>query len=73
MKIPSKIAPVHLIINLAMALAYFGCGLYFIFSDSAQNLIPDPYPPIFGVVLIIYGIFRSYRGYSKYKEIKNGF
>ncbi|WP_044173082.1 hypothetical protein [Flectobacillus major] len=61
-----------IIISALMSLAYVGIGIFLVIfpkSAFAQVFFPsDWWSYAWGAVLIIYGIYRGWRAYEKYKE-----
>ena len=57
------------ITNYVMGLLLLGAGCFFLFPTDKTERYINQYDPtmikIFGIICIIYGIFRIYRGYKK--------
>lgn len=57
------------ITNYVMGVFLLAAGFFFLFPTNATQKYIDKYDPtminIFGVICIIYGVFRIYRGYKK--------
>jgi hypothetical protein len=49
-----------------MVVLYIGLGTTIIFKAAQVPNVPPLYAQIFGVLLIVYGIFRGYNAYQKY-------
>lgn len=54
-----------------MVVLYIGLGTTIIFKAAQVPNIPTLYAQIFGVLLIVYGIFRGYMAYQKYSSGSN--
>ena len=50
--------------GIIMVVLYFIFGTTFIFFTPEQ--IPEQYAKPFGILLIVYGIFRAYKFYRKF-------
>ncbi len=68
-KMPNRI---FVLINVLMALSYSGIGvLLILYPESAfsQMMLPSSYYAYaLGIVLVLYGLFRAWRVYTKLKE-----
>ena len=49
-----------------MVVLYIGLGTTILFRPPIVQHIPERTGKIFGVILILYGIFRAYKVYSQY-------
>lgn len=52
---PSKI---FVYFGYAMAVVFFGLGVYVLFFVPAELRIPEKFRVMFGVVLLLYGVYR---------------
>jgi hypothetical protein len=52
--------------GILMVVLYFIIGTTIIFRAPEMRNIPQHYAIIFGILLILYGIFRAYKLYQKY-------
>jgi len=55
------------IIGLIMFLIYLGMGILIIFTKYFMQSVDSIYRIIFGIVLILYGMFRLYKTFRKNK------
>ncbi|HAK80327.1 MAG TPA: hypothetical protein DCR35_20730 [Runella sp.] len=56
-------------LSMAIGLAYLGGGLYLVASSATFGVLPSgALRYLFGAMLIVYGGYRFYRGYSLYKS-----
>lgn len=57
------------IMDFGMGLLWTGMGIFLIFlkkfNTGLEARFDDPYMKGFGIICIIYGFFRIYRGYRK--------
>jgi hypothetical protein len=56
------------IMDYGMGVLYIAAGGFLAFADKFRvelDFLPKPYTYVFGGLLLIYGIFRIYRGYKK--------
>jgi hypothetical protein len=58
------------IMDYGMGVALLAAGLFFFFRNQFKMPFNNRYPPddidkIFGVIAIMYGVFRIWRGYQK--------
>ena len=57
------------ITNYVMGVLLIGAGCFFLFPTQSTSRYINQYDPtmikIFGIICLIYGIFRIYRGYKK--------
>jgi len=56
------------IMDYGMGILYLGAGVFLMIADKVNpdiDLLPAPYSYVLGGLLVIYGIFRMYRGYKK--------
>lgn len=57
------------ITNYVMGVLLIGAGCFFLFPTDKTERYVNQYDPtmikIFGILCVIYGIFRVYRGYNK--------
>ncbi len=58
------------ILDYGMGVIILGLGVFFFFRDKFNIAFNEQFPPnnidkIFGVVCMIYGVWRLYRGYKK--------
>lgn len=58
------------LLDYGMGLMILMAGLFFFFRDMFQLSFNDKFPPndidkIFGVICMLYGCWRLYRGYKK--------
>lgn len=65
-----QIAFMKSLLDYGMGLIIAGAGLFFFFRDKFSLSFNERFPPndidkIFGVVCVIYGSWRFYRGYQK--------
>jgi hypothetical protein len=54
--------------DYGMGILYLAAGGFLMLADrlgSEVDFLPEPYTYIFGGLLLIYGVFRIYRGYKK--------
>jgi prepilin signal peptidase PulO-like enzyme (type II secretory pathway) len=58
------------IIGFIVAALFMAFGIYILFSPKMDN-IPKEFRTIFGVVVIMYGLFRSVIIYQKSKKRRN--
>lgn len=58
------------IFGYAMAVLFVILGFYLIFTTSLDSIRPEM-RTILGVVLLLYGIFRSVINYQKQKEARD--
>jgi hypothetical protein len=68
-----KRKPIHqqLAASLAMTMgvAYFGGGLFLVASSATYNILPSGMVRyFFGALLLLYGGYRFYRGFSQYRN-----
>jgi hypothetical protein len=55
-------------LSMAIGLAYFGGGLFLVASSATFGVLPSGILRyLFGAMLILYGGYRFYRGYSHYR------
>ncbi|MEZ4900928.1 MAG: hypothetical protein R2822_03820 [Spirosomataceae bacterium] len=55
-------------LSMAIGLAYFGGGLFLVASSTTFGILPSGIVRyLFGIMLILYGGYRFYRGYKHYK------
>jgi hypothetical protein len=52
--------------GIVMVILYVFLGITIIFKAVDIGSIPQNYARVFGVMLILYGIFRGYKLYSRY-------
>jgi hypothetical protein len=56
-------------LSMMIGLAYLGGGLYLVASSATFGVLPSGVVRyLFGAMLIAYGGYRFYRGYSLYKS-----
>lgn len=56
-------------LQMTMALAYVGGGLFLVASSLTYNILPTgPVRYIAGSLILVYGIFRVYRAIQLWKE-----
>jgi prepilin signal peptidase PulO-like enzyme (type II secretory pathway) len=55
------------LLGFVVAALFIGFGIYILFSHKMDN-VPKEFRTIFGVVVIVYGIFRSVVIYQKSKQ-----
>lgn len=65
-----QVAGMRSILDYGMGVIILGAGLFFFFRDRFKLSFNESFPPneidkIFGVVCVIYGSWRIYRGYKK--------
>lgn len=53
-----------LILGLTMILFFIGFGLWILTNPSALPDLPAQYRTIFGVIILIYGLYRGWRLYA---------
>ena len=58
------------LLDYGMGLLFFITGLFFLFRNQFSAGLNERFPPndldiIFGVICVIYGSWRVYRGYKK--------
>ena len=58
------------LLDYGMGLLFFVTGLFFLFRQKFSTRLNERFPPdeldtIFGVLCIMYGSWRIYRGYKK--------
>ena len=53
-------------VGLVMAIVYIGLGIAITLNSKELFKISSAYAPALGVILIVYGVFRGYRVFSKY-------
>jgi hypothetical protein len=53
-------------LGMVMAVLYLIIGIVVLQNDSRLFRLPESYSLIFGIVLILYGLFRGYRIYQRY-------
>ncbi len=57
------------IMDYGMGLLWMGMGVFLTFvkyfSDDFAQRFDDPWFKVLGIICIIYGVFRIYRGYKK--------
>ena len=58
------------LMDYAMGLVFMFIGVFFLFRNKFHIAFLEDYPPneldkIFGVMCILYGLWRMYRGYKK--------
>ena len=51
-----------------MSVLYVLVGLFFTFSELIAKMMNPPYNKVLGIALIVYGCFRGYRVYQKFKN-----
>ena len=52
------------VFKIVMSLVYIAIGLTIIFRpEGIVKIIPQPYTPVLGALVIFYGLFRGYRAY----------
>lgn len=61
---------VRSLLDYGMGLLLFLAGIFFLFRDRFSPELNERFPPneldiVFGVICIIYGAWRIYRGYKK--------
>lgn len=57
------------ILSMTIGLAYLGGGLFLVASSATFGMLPSGLIRyLFGVMLIVYGGYRSYRGYVQYQN-----
>jgi hypothetical protein len=52
--------------GILMVVLYFVLGTTIIFRSSSMRNIPQEYAVGFGILLILYGIYRAYKLYRRY-------
>ena len=63
-RIRRRIRTPLIITGLVMILFYFGMGGYILFNRAFLPGIPDQFRSVFGGLLMIYGLYRSWRLYE---------
>jgi hypothetical protein len=63
-RIRRRIRTPLIITGVIMTLFYLGMGAYIIFNSGFLPKIPDQFRTLFGSLLIIYGVYRSWRMYE---------
>jgi len=58
-----------LLLNAFVAVSYTALGI-FILVAGKEFQMPETYKTLLGTVILLYGIFRLYRFYLKYKSEK---
>lgn len=56
------------LMDYGMGILYLAAGGFLVFAKRLNrelDFLPEPYTYIFGGLLLIYGVFRIYRGYKK--------
>ena len=56
------------LMDYGMGILYLAAGGFLCFANRLGrelDFLPEPYSYIFGGLLLIYGVFRIYRGYKK--------
>lgn len=56
------------LMDYGMGILYLAAGGFLLLSNKLgreMDFLPEPYTYIFGGLLLIYGVFRIYRGYKK--------
>ena len=52
------------VFKIVMSLVYIAIGLTIIFRpEGITKLVPQPFTPILGILVVFYGCFRGYRAY----------
>jgi uncharacterized protein YhhL (DUF1145 family) len=59
-----------LILNAFVAVSYTALGIFILVAGKMLQM-PQMYKTLLGVVILLYGIFRMYRFYLKYKSEKD--
>lgn len=65
-----QVAGMRSILDYGMGIIILAAGLFFFFRDRFKLSFNESFPPneidkIFGVICVIYGSWRVYRGYKK--------
>ena len=60
----------NILFGIAMILIYFSVGIVIIFINSILPSMEDTYKKLFGLIIIIYGLYRGYKVYSYINDIK---
>ncbi len=55
-----------LLMGLLMIILFIGLGAYILFNPAFAKVINGQYRPLFGGMLILYGLYRSWRIYVDY-------
>ncbi|AEI47866.1 hypothetical protein Runsl_1440 [Runella slithyformis DSM 19594] len=56
-------------LSMTIGLAYLGGGLFLVASSATFGMLPSGLIRyLFGAMLIVYGGYRSYRGYVQYQN-----
>jgi hypothetical protein len=50
-----------------MALIYFAAGIFILTNSEKYNIVSN-YTVPFGILMLVYGAFRGYSVYRKFKE-----
>ena len=63
-------ARLTLYISVLASLAYMGGGIALIASSQSFGMLPERGPLRYsmGALLVIYGLFRAYRAYQRFRE-----
>jgi hypothetical protein len=62
----STIRAAMLIMGILMILLFVGLGAYILLTPAFAKVISPQYRPVFGGMLILYGLYRSWRIYTDY-------
>ena len=65
-----QVSMMRSILDYGMGIIIFALGVFFFFRSKFNIAFNEQFPPnnidkIFGVVCMIYGVWRLYRGYKK--------
>lgn len=60
-----------LLLRAFIAIAYVILGILIINSPISAEVLSKTLKYCFGVLLIVYGLFRSYRAYQLYNDLKD--
>ncbi|WP_128548457.1 hypothetical protein [Larkinella soli] len=57
-------------LNVLMGLAYMGGGIFLIASSQSFGMLPTgPFRYLLGGLLVVYGLFRMYRGIQHFRDL----
>ncbi|MGE9312342.1 hypothetical protein ACLOAU_11870 [Niabella sp. CJ426] len=65
-----QVSKIRAVLDYAMGILIVGIGLFLVFRSSFNIKLNKIYPPdvfdkVYGVLTILYGCWRLYRGYKK--------
>lgn len=60
-----------LLIRAFIAIAYVFLGILILTSPISTEVLSKSLKYIFGVLLMVYGLFRCYRAYQLYNDLKD--